>query len=239
MGKSNRQREILEQNLQLRLKAYSDWPKDNPQKAAGASSIADDIARSYRILGEQENAQEYFEFAAKFCSDALAQLPLDELKPDQAGHEIFHCARRTWYAEDAETAQRLFEEALDQYRRGYEHEQGGVRRMCRQYSIYCHIFLGNYADAERNAEIKAKLEATSGLEHPGSDVDLMQQVARLLQSGTRETTERALAEVRNFMKKQKLTEYGARPHPVVDVKDYILSLLGENGEEAEGPEQAD
>ena len=231
-------RDYVEMKLGILLKMFHERPKDDPTKASGTSSIAEDIARSYRYLGDYGEATHYFKLAASHCLTALEHLPIEDLRPDQAGHHFFHCARKTWYAGRREAARELFLAAVDEYQHGYEHEIEGVRVRCRLYTVFCLVFLGDYERAIKHAGTAMELQKASEIPHPGTATSTLKEIAELLAVGNHGAMQSALNRAKEYMSREKITEYGARPHPIVDVKDYILSLLGENGEEAEGPEHA-
>lgn len=226
--------EEIRRALDRDLLVYKDWPREDESKAGGTARIVESIARSYACLGNPTEAKKYFQLAAKYCAVDIDNQDFTDKRPDHAGHHFFHCARKTWYASKKEAARSLFLSALDRYQDGYQHELEGVRITSRLYSAFSLIFISEYSSAAENAEVAMKLQETSEIPHPGTAAPTLKEIAELLAVRESGALRRALKKAKEYMAREKITEYGAGPHPIVDVKDYILSLIG--GDDHDGRE---
>lgn len=226
MSSNDKPEQLARRSLERDFLVMQDWPVEDEEMAGGTSGLYEGIGRSYHCLNENDRAQEYFQLSAKYCEIDLQRRDVGVRRPDHAGDHYFRCATRSRLAKLHDRSLSLFEESLHRFETGFNHENVSVKKMCRQGSIFCLLFLAQYVEAEKNANVLLEIERTSGLRHPESVAELLGEIAHTLTAGDRERIDVILNKIAKYISHEGIEEFGSGTHPIIDIKDMILDMIG-------------
>lgn len=191
------------------------------------SMYTDAIGRCYDLLGEHAEAAKYFSLAAETCLENLTgETSLSISRPYERGNEYLTCARILWRARDVR-AKTYFQQALEEYRKGYDSELEGIRINSWHKSIYCLIFLEDYEAAMEAARTSYAMEQSSEIPHPGSPTKILMTVIENCQKGGALTHAESISILEELFKREKRKLYGQRPAPIADIYEFVKRKLAE------------
>lgn len=192
------------------------------------SSYTDAIGRCYDLLGETENALKYFVLSSEACLRSLKDPKGASLsRPDERGHDCLTCARILWRAND-NRAKTYFQQALEEYQKGYNWEVEGVRIRCWHESIYCLIFSEDYEAAVATAKTSDTLEQNyPPQKDPGYLTKRLITVIENCQKNSIAAHIESLSILEEFFRIEKSELYWQNPPSVVDVYEFVKRKLAE------------
>jgi len=192
------------------------------------SSYTDAIGRCYDLLGETENALKYFVLSSEACLRSLTDRKGASLsRPHERGHDRLTCARILWRAND-NRAKTYFQQALEEYQKGYNWEVEGIRIDCWHHSIYCLIFLEDYQAAMTIAKSSDTLEQNyPPWEDPGHLTKRLITVIENCQKNSIAAHTESLSILEEFFRIEKRELYWQNPSPIADVYEFVKRKLVE------------
>jgi len=183
------------------------------------------IARCYEILGQQEEAGQYFRISADACVQALPEQLLRMKRPHERGRETLNCGRTLWWARD-DRASQYFLQTLRVLEECSGEPTLEWRLHCVTLASIASLFMEDYAQARDAIDQAMDLREMSTVPKAGPDlVLLIESVLEACELGTVEGLRGALSKIEDYRRAGQESLISARPGYGVDLREFVRRKL--------------